>query len=187
MQKLKSCAALAALALICVRLSAQNARRSNSDRRRHRRRRQRWATRRRLVIEAAQIDLSYGITTVRDSYGALLPLTPCVTPSVVATKLALGFSPPATSVIQLSGFRRQWPEPSSTRRFHFLESEFLLDVVFGTFTVRLPPMPTRRKGTRRRTHAQCNSASSFVPGFWRDPAVRASPGPTDRYSFRRRA
>jgi imidazolonepropionase-like amidohydrolase len=27
------------------------------------------------VLEAAQIDLSYGITTVRDSYGALLPLT----------------------------------------------------------------------------------------------------------------
>src|SRR4051794_34967136 len=28
-----------------------------------------------IVLEAAQIDLSYGITTVRDSYGALLPLT----------------------------------------------------------------------------------------------------------------
>ena len=27
-----------------------------------------------IVLEAAQIDLSYGITTVRDSYGALLPL-----------------------------------------------------------------------------------------------------------------
>ena len=27
-----------------------------------------------IVIEAAQIDLSYGITTVRDSYGALVPL-----------------------------------------------------------------------------------------------------------------
>src|SRR6266571_719359 len=28
-----------------------------------------------IVLEAAQIDLSYGITTVRDSYGALVPLT----------------------------------------------------------------------------------------------------------------
>jgi imidazolonepropionase-like amidohydrolase len=28
-----------------------------------------------IVLEAAQIDLSHGITTVRDSYGALLPLT----------------------------------------------------------------------------------------------------------------
>ena len=28
-----------------------------------------------IVLEAAQIDLSYGITTVRDSYGALMPLT----------------------------------------------------------------------------------------------------------------
>jgi imidazolonepropionase-like amidohydrolase len=28
-----------------------------------------------IVLEAAQIDLSFGITTVRDSYGALLPLT----------------------------------------------------------------------------------------------------------------
>jgi imidazolonepropionase-like amidohydrolase len=28
-----------------------------------------------IVLEAAQIDLSYGITTVRDSYGALTPLT----------------------------------------------------------------------------------------------------------------
>jgi len=28
-----------------------------------------------IVLEAAQIDLSYGITTVRDSYGALQPLT----------------------------------------------------------------------------------------------------------------
>ncbi len=28
-----------------------------------------------IVLEAAQIDLSYGITTVRDSYGALAPLT----------------------------------------------------------------------------------------------------------------
>ncbi|HKW00785.1 MAG TPA: amidohydrolase family protein [Vicinamibacterales bacterium] len=28
-----------------------------------------------IVIEAAQIDLTYGITTVRDSYGALVPLT----------------------------------------------------------------------------------------------------------------
>src|SRR5258708_3695069 len=28
-----------------------------------------------IVLEAAQIDLGYGITTVRDSYGALLPLT----------------------------------------------------------------------------------------------------------------
>ncbi len=28
-----------------------------------------------IVLEAAQIDLSYGVTTVRDSYGALLPLT----------------------------------------------------------------------------------------------------------------
>jgi imidazolonepropionase-like amidohydrolase len=28
-----------------------------------------------IVLEAAQIDLSYGITTVRDSYGALIPLT----------------------------------------------------------------------------------------------------------------
>ena len=28
-----------------------------------------------IVLEAAQIDVSYGITTVRDSYGALLPLT----------------------------------------------------------------------------------------------------------------
>src|SRR5262249_15224208 len=27
-----------------------------------------------IVIEAAQIDLTYGITTVRDSYGALVPL-----------------------------------------------------------------------------------------------------------------
>jgi imidazolonepropionase-like amidohydrolase len=27
-----------------------------------------------IVLEAAQIDLSYGVTTVRDSYGALLPL-----------------------------------------------------------------------------------------------------------------
>src|SRR5262245_57336396 len=27
-----------------------------------------------IVLEAAQIDLSYGITTVRDSYGALAPL-----------------------------------------------------------------------------------------------------------------
>jgi hypothetical protein len=27
-----------------------------------------------IVLEAAQIDLSYGITTVRDSYGALIPL-----------------------------------------------------------------------------------------------------------------
>src|SRR6185369_14092604 len=27
-----------------------------------------------IVLEAAQIDLSYGITTVRDSYGALVPL-----------------------------------------------------------------------------------------------------------------
>ena len=30
---------------------------------------------REIVLEAAQIDLSYGITTVRDSYGALVPLT----------------------------------------------------------------------------------------------------------------
>jgi imidazolonepropionase-like amidohydrolase len=30
---------------------------------------------REIVLEAAQIDLSYGVTTVRDSYGALLPLT----------------------------------------------------------------------------------------------------------------
>src|SRR5262245_23887179 len=28
-----------------------------------------------IVLEGAQIDLSYGITTVRDSYGALVPLT----------------------------------------------------------------------------------------------------------------
>ena len=28
-----------------------------------------------IVLEAAQIDLTYGITTVRDSYGALVPLT----------------------------------------------------------------------------------------------------------------
>jgi len=28
-----------------------------------------------IVLEAAQIDVSYGITTVRDSYGALVPLT----------------------------------------------------------------------------------------------------------------
>jgi imidazolonepropionase-like amidohydrolase len=28
-----------------------------------------------IVLEAAQIDLSYGVTTVRDSYGALVPLT----------------------------------------------------------------------------------------------------------------
>ena len=28
-----------------------------------------------IVLEAAQIDLGYGVTTVRDSYGALLPLT----------------------------------------------------------------------------------------------------------------
>src|SRR5262249_3905595 len=28
-----------------------------------------------IVLEASQIDLSYGITTVRDSYGALVPLT----------------------------------------------------------------------------------------------------------------
>jgi imidazolonepropionase-like amidohydrolase len=28
-----------------------------------------------IVLEAAQIDLAYGITTVRDSYGALVPLT----------------------------------------------------------------------------------------------------------------
>ena len=28
-----------------------------------------------IVLEAAQIDLSYGVTTVRDSYGALMPLT----------------------------------------------------------------------------------------------------------------
>jgi imidazolonepropionase-like amidohydrolase len=28
-----------------------------------------------IVLEAAQIDLSYGVTTVRDSYGALIPLT----------------------------------------------------------------------------------------------------------------
>jgi len=28
-----------------------------------------------IVLEAAQIDLRYGVTTVRDSYGALLPLT----------------------------------------------------------------------------------------------------------------
>src|SRR5690242_6088401 len=28
-----------------------------------------------IVLEAAQIDLSYGVTTVRDSYGALQPLT----------------------------------------------------------------------------------------------------------------
>jgi hypothetical protein len=27
-----------------------------------------------LVVEAAQTELKYGITTVRDSYGALLPL-----------------------------------------------------------------------------------------------------------------
>jgi len=30
---------------------------------------------REIVLEAAQIDLSYGVTTVRDSYGALVPLT----------------------------------------------------------------------------------------------------------------
>jgi imidazolonepropionase-like amidohydrolase len=30
---------------------------------------------REIVLEAAQIDLSYGVTTVRDSYGALIPLT----------------------------------------------------------------------------------------------------------------
>ena len=30
---------------------------------------------REIVLEAAQIDLGYGITTVRDSYGALVPLT----------------------------------------------------------------------------------------------------------------
>jgi imidazolonepropionase-like amidohydrolase len=30
---------------------------------------------REIVLEAAQIDLSYGVTTVRDSYGALMPLT----------------------------------------------------------------------------------------------------------------
>ena len=28
-----------------------------------------------IVLEAAQIDLRYGITTVRDSYGMLVPLT----------------------------------------------------------------------------------------------------------------
>src|SRR6267378_5758108 len=27
-----------------------------------------------IVLEAAQIDLGYGVTTVRDSYGALVPL-----------------------------------------------------------------------------------------------------------------
>src|SRR5580692_4909324 len=36
----------------------------------------RYAPREReIVIEAAQIDLKYGVTTVRDSYGVLLPLT----------------------------------------------------------------------------------------------------------------
>jgi imidazolonepropionase-like amidohydrolase len=30
---------------------------------------------REIVLEAAQIDLKYGVTTVRDSYGLLLPLT----------------------------------------------------------------------------------------------------------------
>ena len=32
-----------------------------------------------IVLEAAQIDLSHGITTVRDSYGALLPRPGSVT------------------------------------------------------------------------------------------------------------
>jgi imidazolonepropionase-like amidohydrolase len=34
-----------------------------------------WPRENEIVLEAAQIDLSYGVTTVRDSYGFLVPLT----------------------------------------------------------------------------------------------------------------
>ena len=51
-----------------------------------------------IVLEAAQIDLSYGVTTVRDSYGALLPLTKVRDRDRARRRRsARGFSPPATS------------------------------------------------------------------------------------------
>jgi imidazolonepropionase-like amidohydrolase len=56
-----------------------------------------------IVLEAAQIDLSYGITTVRDSYGALIPLVQVrdsiargekVGPRILAAGNILGWSGP---------------------------------------------------------------------------------------------
>jgi imidazolonepropionase-like amidohydrolase len=56
-----------------------------------------------IVLEAAQIDLSYGITTVRDSYGALLPLVQVrdsivrgekIGPRILAAGNILGWSGP---------------------------------------------------------------------------------------------
>jgi imidazolonepropionase-like amidohydrolase len=56
-----------------------------------------------IVLEAAQIDLSYGITTVRDSYGALVPLVQVrdsiargekIGPRILAAGNILGWSGP---------------------------------------------------------------------------------------------
>jgi hypothetical protein len=50
-----------------------------------------------IVLEAAQTDLSYGITTVRDSYGMLRPLVAVRDRIAAAAPSARAFSPPATS------------------------------------------------------------------------------------------
>jgi imidazolonepropionase-like amidohydrolase len=60
-----------------------------------------------IVLEAAQIDLSHGITTVRDSYGALRPLTRVrdaigrgekVGPRILVAGNILGWSGPYTGL-----------------------------------------------------------------------------------------